>query len=85
MARGVCRNVSHDGMFVWVDPACLFRNALVEVEILVPERNDRLRLAAMVVHCGHDGVGLVFGEAAEPGAIQRLRAYLRTLQISRRG
>ncbi|WP_172600347.1 PilZ domain-containing protein [Sulfurivermis fontis] len=81
VARGVCRNVSRDGMFVQVAPGLLFRNALVEVEILAEERSGRLRLPAMVVHCGHDGVGLVFDEVAEPESLQRLHAYLHHLRM----
>lgn len=80
VARGVCRNVSRDGLFVLVDPRLLYRNALVEVEILAEERSGRLRLPAMVAHCGHDGVGLVFDEVAEPEALQMLRAYLYSLR-----
>lgn len=81
VARGVCRNVSRDGMFVQVDPGLLFRNALVEVEILTAERSGRLRLPAMVAYCGHDGVGLVFDEVAEPVALQMLRTYLHELRM----
>lgn len=80
VARGICRNVSRDGMFVEVNPGLLYRNALVEVDVLAQERSGRLRLPAMVAHCGHDGVGLVFDEVAEPEALQMLRAYLHSLR-----
>lgn len=79
VTRGVCRDVSRDGMFVFVDPDCLYRNALVEVEILT-EGRGQLRLPAMVVHCGRDGVGVVFDEVAEPEAIQMLQTYLQSLR-----
>lgn len=80
VARGICRDISRDGMFVLIDPACLVRNALVEVEILTAEHAGRLRLPAMVAHCGHEGVGLVFDEVAEPEALQMLRSYLQSLR-----
>ena len=85
VARGVCRDVSRDGLFVLVDPGCLFRNALVEVEILTAEHSGRLRLPAMVAHCGHDGVGLGFDEVAEPEVLQMFRSYLRSLRRDRGG
>ncbi len=83
VARGICRDVSRDGMFVFMDSACLHRNALVEVELLAPGRKGRLRLPAMVVHCGHEGVGLLFDEVAEPQALHMLRAYVRSLWMLR--
>ena len=80
VARGICRDISRDGMFVFVDPGCLYRNALVEVEILAEERGGRLRLPAMVAHCGNEGVGLVFDEVAEPEALHMLRSNLNSLR-----
>jgi hypothetical protein len=79
VAQGVCRDVSRDGMYVYVDPACLHRNALVEVEFMAPDGQGRLCLPAMVAHCGNDGIGLVFDELAEPQALRMLRAYLQSL------
>lgn len=78
VARGVCRDVSRDGMFVYLDADSLSRNALVEVEIVQP--NNRLCLPAMVAHCENDGVGLIFDEAAEPQALQIWWNYVRALR-----
>lgn len=80
VARGVCRDVSRDGMFVRLDADGLSRNALVEVEIVPPDNAGRLRLPAMVAHCENDGVGLIFDEAAEPQVLQIWWKYVRKLR-----
>lgn len=73
VARGVCRDVGAEGMFVRMRPCHLHRNSIVEVEILA----IGLRLRALVVHCGEEGAGLVFEDTKAAQGMVLLQRYLR--------
>lgn len=73
VARGVCRDLSVDGMFVETDVGLFHHHACLEVQL--PE-NGGMRLPALVVHRGAEGIGLSF-ELAGPEVLRWLQAYLR--------
>jgi len=54
-------------------PCRLQRNVIVEVEIL----ETGLRLRALVVHCGDEGVGLTFDDVNAAEGMRLLQRYLR--------
>lgn len=71
---GVCRNLGLGGMFIETSSRDWRKHESLEVEILGRE-SVRMRLRAMVVHHGKNGVGVMF-DAVSNDQRQLLRSWL---------
>lgn len=69
-------DIGLEGMFIRDGTTALGRDTPVEVEFVLPGEGPRVhRLAALIAHCGDEGVGLSF-QRYDPRAFRAIQTFL---------